>query len=289
MADLADVESALVATIVVALYPNGPGSPSALPGAAAARAYRGWPNAAALDKDLAAGVVNVSVYTRDGMTRDTTRFPGTWTQASPPLATLSASVAGGIVTFSGSPGPHQLAGIRARGSAYSVVVPAGAGPAAAAAAVGALVPGATVSGAAVSVPGAPDLASGVVGYGVGSRELRRQQQGFLIVLWAPTPDLRDAAASVVDAALAGTDFLPLADGSSARLRYHSTYATDAPSKEKLWRRDLVYAAEYATTLRQEQAQMLFGTTATTTSGGTATTVAAGDPDIALVVTASLVR
>ena len=60
MADISDVENALVAAISAALYPNGAGGASAagLP----CRIYRGWPNGRALDDDLAGGVASVTIF-----------------------------------------------------------------------------------------------------------------------------------------------------------------------------------------------------------------------------------
>ena len=60
MADQSDVEIALVNVVAAALYPDGTDKFS-VPGPDC-RIYRGWPNSAALDADLAAGKINVTVF-----------------------------------------------------------------------------------------------------------------------------------------------------------------------------------------------------------------------------------
>ena len=71
MADQSDVEAVLVALASAALYPQGIDADSVC--GQPCRVYRGWPNPLALDADLAAGRVNVTVFPVDGATRNTTR------------------------------------------------------------------------------------------------------------------------------------------------------------------------------------------------------------------------
>src|SRR5579862_3521069 len=115
MADQSDVEDALVALVASALYPNGTNVLAA--NGTLSRVYRGWPEAAALDADLAAGWVNVSVFPESGG-RNTTRYLNEWLVPVPTTPTLLGSVLGDAVTFSGNAGAGQLAGILADGSTY---------------------------------------------------------------------------------------------------------------------------------------------------------------------------
>ena len=80
-----------------------------------------------------------------------------------------------------------------------------------------------------------------------TREVRRQMGVIQVTVWADTPEHREATAPAIDSELAATDFFTLPDGSSARLRYQSTLFTDAMQKANLYRRDLMYTVEYATT------------------------------------------
>ncbi|MEJ0047582.1 MAG: hypothetical protein WDN04_16740 [Rhodospirillales bacterium] len=66
MADVADVEAALIAAVLAALYPNGAGAPSAT--GSPARVFRGWPTTSLLTQDRAAGAVDISVFGVPGTT-----------------------------------------------------------------------------------------------------------------------------------------------------------------------------------------------------------------------------
>src|SRR5258708_28535358 len=95
MSDLSDVEQASVNTITGLVYPTGSANPSAvlndsmapMPG----RIYRGWPISANLDADLAAVIMNISVYARNGTQQNTTRFHPHYHTVTPETATLAAS------------------------------------------------------------------------------------------------------------------------------------------------------------------------------------------------------
>ena len=261
MADLSDVENALVAAIASAVYPTGTGGASTI--GAPCRIYRGWPVARALDADLAAGTVNITVFSRPGITRNTTRHFTDWHDIANPTPTITVATAGQVVTFGGTAGTGNLCGIRSNGVGYAYAAAATDTPTAVATALAALVPGAVASGATVTVAAGLHLLGRVVSIGTAMRETRRQVQGFLVSCWCPNYALRDTAAGVVDSYLAPIEFLPLADGTGGRLKYQSTFINDAPTKDNLWRRDLVYSVEYPTTQTTTAPELLWG-------GGTVT-------------------
>ena len=200
------------------------------------------------------------------MSRNTTRYPESWQQVVVPPPTITVSTTATSVTFGGLAGPGNLCGIKANGIGYAYAATATDGPTAVAAALQALVPGATGTGATVNVTPATGLLGRVVGTGTVLEETRRQVQGFLVTCWCPSPDSRDVVAGVVDSALAPIRFLTLADGTGGRLKYQSTFVTDTPSKDALWRRDLVYAVEYPTTLSTSAPVMLWGVGPATAQG-----------------------
>ncbi len=258
MADQADVETALVGVVAAALYPNGPNAGS-VPGPDC-RIYRGWPNAAALDNDLRAGKVNVTVYPAPGAGRVSTRYIQEWvgTTAS---AALTAQVSGASITFGGAVAIGQVAGVAIDGVAYAYRIQPGDSPALVAANLTVLVRVAriaSVSGATMTIPGAGEVLARVVMDAPAQQEVRRQTQVFRVTCWCPTPQTRDASAGAIDLVMAPLTFLDLADGSEGRLIYAGTTVFDQSQDALLYRRDLLYSVEYATLLNATQPVMLFG-------------------------------
>ncbi len=265
MADQADVENALAAIVANTLYPDGVGVPSVTGNVC--RIYRGFPNTPALDADLAAGVVNVTVMAGTGAVKNVTRYPRRLVSVAPVAQVLSVAVVGLAAVFSGSCAVGQLAGIKVNGVVYPYAVQGNDSPATVASNIAALLRAAgwvvDYAGATVGVPGAEAFMARVVS-GAGSlQEIRRQQQDFKISLWCPDPGSRDAVAPVIDEALADLKFIPLADGSYARLIFAGSMAEDNAADATLYRRDLTYGAEYPTTLAQMTPAMLFGVTTVT--------------------------
>ncbi|GAN79778.1 hypothetical protein [Acidocella aminolytica] len=258
MADISDVANALVSACAAAIYPGGA---SASVTGANTRVYYGWPVAENLDNDGAAGIVNVSVFASTNMTKLTTRYPIDWgAMVTVPTVTLTATLSGQVITLGGTGGAGQNFGILAGNTAYIHSVTASDTPgtvaAAFAAALGAV--GVTASGDAITFPASlPVYAARVGAVGQWLGEMRRQEQGFLVTVFAPTPALRDATAAAIDGALAGVNWLTLADGSSGRLLYHSSRSDDKPGVATVWRRTLTYTVEYATTQAFAAAQLLF--------------------------------
>lgn len=283
MPDLSDVERALDAAIAAICYPDGvpvvtgapgtapvskpfmsrsrgqaavpvpvvpaptdPGLPISPTIGAPVRVRRGWPDANLLDADLKAGIVNISIYPEKDMSADRTRYDTAWRVAVKPVTTLSVAVAGNKVTFTGDPGVKQLAGVRLGGPsapAYSVRLEPSEGPVDAAVKLAGIVPGSTAIGPTLTVPGIRPVAR-VEGFGILKREVSRQEHVLRIILWCPSPQLRDSAARVVDAALKGRDWISLPDYSGGHIRPRGTAVDDGTSEAGLWRRDLLFSVEY---------------------------------------------
>ena len=258
MADQSDVETALVTVISGALYPNGVSAASAL--GVTIRVFRGWPNAAALDADLAAGNVNVTVFPVDGAMRNTTRWPYEWSSA-PATPTLIATISGQSAIFAGEAGPGQLAGLLVGNNTYVHRTETGDTPDLVAALLAnAVQPDyiASVQGATVTVPDAPRLLARTVADAASTLQLRRQDQNFRVSAWCPSPALRDAAVSRIDVALSSSRFIALADGTTGWIRWAGSSTEDKRQDAKLYRRDLLYAVDYPTTQLANLPSMLFG-------------------------------
>jgi hypothetical protein len=265
MADQADVENALAALVANALYPNGAAAPSVV--GCTCRIYRGLPTAPALDGDLAAGIVNVSVVADAGPVKNVTRYPRSWVAVTPVAETLDVAVQCNGASFSGRCAVGQLAGVIVDGAVFPYAVQSNDSPATVASNLAATLRAAgwivNYSGSSIIVPAAQSFSARVVAGAGALLEMKRQIQGFRISLWCPDPGSRDAVAPAIDGALCSLTFIPLADGSSARIMFQGGLTQDGTADASLYRRDLVYDAEFPTTLAQIMPAMLFGDTAFT--------------------------
>ena len=258
MADQSDVETALAALTAAALYPDGPDGASR-PGPPC-RVYRGWPNPTALNADLALGRINVTIFAGDAALRLTTRFPEEWL-STPVLPTLQATVANTAVTFTGTANPGQLAGILVDGLPHVYRTQAKDTPALVAATLGARIRATRIvhlNGSSLDIPGAHSVLARIVADTPALKEIRRQSLTIRVSCWCPSPATRDITAATIDTALAATAFIALADNSEARLMFAGGAVFDQSQDASLYRRDLLYAVEYATTVTQSQPALLFG-------------------------------
>jgi hypothetical protein len=258
VADLSDVENAVVAEVIGGLYPNGTSQASAV--GVTCRAYRGWPSPAALNSDLTAGVVNVTV------------FPATVPDEVPdsyfdkPYAavlasSLVATVALQTVTLSGLAVVGQLVGLLIDGAPFSYTVNAGDTAEGITANLAALINEtkvSTFSGPTLTIPSAITLIARIVVNTTVSRELRRQRREIQVNCWCPSPQLRDAVCSIVDQTISGSPFIALLDGTKAHVRYVSTQVFDQSQNALLYRRDLHYKFEYTMISTTVAPVMLFG-------------------------------
>jgi hypothetical protein len=263
MADLSDVSAALVTVIAGIVYPNGTGQPSIA--ATDTVIYEGWPNPQQLDIDLAVGKCHVSIYPRVDE-RNTTRYSPTWQQASVNTPTLTLTLNGQTITLAGTiptaANPTNLS-VFVNNLPYVYAVLPTDTLATAAAALAALiatnVPGTSAAAGVITVAAAGLIEWARVGVtGTAVRSVRSQEKVFQIVIWADTPTHRNALARAIDATLAVTTFLAMPDGTGARLTYKSTLPTDGLQKSKLYRRDLLYTVDYATTQTEAETQITQG-------------------------------
>lgn len=281
MADVSDVLNALAAIAAQAIYPNGTGMPSV--SGVATIAYPGWPQSSQLDADMTAipqgtGRIHVTVYP-GGPQRLTTRYFADW---QPPVvngATLVLTIAGQTVTVAGTVSVPQNVALVVDGAATVYAVQRADTLTSIATALAAQIQGASNVGAVITLPaGARIEAARAGGSGTIAREVRRQQGAVQVTVWADTPGHREATATAIDSALAALEFVTLPDGSSARLMYQSTRFDDTTQKANLYRRDLIYSAEYATV------QTAVATQVVTFAGNVATTGPDGAAVPALTVT-----
>jgi hypothetical protein len=118
------------------------------------------------------------------------------------------------------------------------------------------IPGTFSAGAWVIFPSGTRIGAARVGItGTLLREVKRQNRAFQVVTWANTPENRDIIADAMDIELCANQFLVLPDTTAARIIYRGTFVTDDYQKALLYRRDLFYNIEYATTQITEAIQV----------------------------------
>ncbi len=259
MADQADVEGVLVGLVGAVVYPGGVGEGSVL--GRVCRVYRGFPVGSALAEDLVAGRVNITVFPESGGSVVTTRWGDGDEVPVVRVPGVVVSVVGGVVSVGGVVGAGELVGLVVDGVAVVHRVVEGDDAAGVAAALGGLVRAfreVAVLGSVLVVPGAGSIVARVVADQVVVRQTRRQRRNFRVMCWCPDPITRDDVAGAIDAALSARAFIALPDGLSGRLRFVSSEVFDQTRDAALYRRDLVYSVEYATTQRAVVPAMLFG-------------------------------
>lgn len=253
MASLTDVLLQLAAQVAAIAYPNGTGQPSAA--GVPIKVYPGWPAPNALETDLAAGGAHISLYPA-GKDRKTTRNIGrNWAQLTTPTHTVVMTVVGAVVTLSGAISLQNLM-INLNGVSYVYAMQLKDTLTSAAAALSSLIPGSSSTGQVITLTGAHSVFARVGGFGLAYKETKRQEQSVQVIVWAPTPAIRDAVASPIDSALSDGNSINFTDGSYGILRSAGSLMTDQLQKAGLYRLDLFYLIDYATTLTQQATEVI---------------------------------
>jgi hypothetical protein len=258
MADISDVENAIVGVVLAALYPNGLSHTSAV--GATCRVYRGWPAPSGLNSDLAAGIANVTVFpaSASGEVPDVyfnepsfNISPTTW------IATVTAQ----DVAISGTAGGTQIIGLLIDGVPFSYRTSGNDTTDSIAANLSMLINVnriCVLSGSTLTLPGARSLIARVAANATVTNGVRRQRREIQIISWCPSPGLRDSLCKIVDIALATSPFIELSDTTVAHGHYVSTHVYDQSQNALLYRRDLCYRYEYTTIDSVAAPVMLFG-------------------------------
>jgi hypothetical protein len=232
----------------------------------------GWPTANDLDAIAASPSLQistgaplraiVSVYAPQGYFRDTTRYQLEWQTLTPPVKTLTASVADNTVTIGGTvTSPQNVVLIVGAGNwnrTYVHAVQPTDTLFSIATALADRISGDTPAialGATVLIPDAFRLAARIGGQGTVINEIGRQIERYQMHVWAPSPAVRDAVARPIRNSLADIAFLALADGTAAQLKICGDHLIDDPQKAGLYRRTLFFDVEYGTTVTQPAAEI----------------------------------
>lgn len=249
MADLADVMDAIEAIARGAVYPAGTGSPSVT--GRPVDVAQGWPLSDDLDAAMRGRRTLVSVYAVPGTLSATDQpFGAAPTPIEAPARGVTAALDARTLTIGGTPRAGEVVVLGLDGIPYTHLVAAGDTPSGIAAALAAQIPPARVirSGAVLDFPvvDGNDLSVGVGGPVRVADRLRRQNVQIRVVVWAPTPAARTAAARAVDVAIERDPKIRLADGSLAHLVYAGTNLDDTHERTGVYRRDLMVGALFDT-------------------------------------------
>lgn len=253
MASLTDILKQIAAQVAAIAYPNGTGQPSVA--GIPLRVYPGWPVPNQLETDLASGWAHISVYPH-GKDRKTTRYLGrTWIPLTEPVHTVVMTVAGSVVTLSGTISPQNIL-INLNGTSYVYAVQQSDTLTSAATALASMIPGASSVGPVITLTGAHAVFARVGGFGAAYKETKRQEQSVQVTIWANSPAARDAVASPIDSALSDGNSISLTDGSAGVITSGGSLMTDQLQKADLYRIDLFYMIDYATTQTMQAAETI---------------------------------
>lgn len=252
MADLSEVRDLLVQLATSVIYPNGTDAPSVV--GTPVLVYPGWPDPVVLQDDLTKvlngdpdGHVHVTVFPRR-KERLTTRYRATAQTLDSVPAQIVLAHAGNALTVSGSIFPGDNLAVQVDAQVFTYQVREGDTLQNVADAIAAFVPGAEASGLTVTYPAAVSIvyvATG--GHGRQLIELRRQRREIQITIWCADDATRSRLAAPLDVALAAMRFLSFSDGTGGRVIYKKSPERDERTPVKIYRRDLIYWVEYATT------------------------------------------
>ena len=264
MADVSDAVNALGAAIGAILYPNGTETYISSVADIAVTIRAGWPAPQDLTQKIADGEAFVSLYPSK-VGKVTTSYSTDWLESARPNATITVAVdeAAGTITFGGAAASIHNIGVLVDGKGYAHPVAVADTGASIASAVCLLIAAdrpATVSGSVITVPDARRLVARVGVVGTALKEVRKQVRDISVGIWAPGPTSRDAIAKAIDPVLSDTPFLTMADGTAARLRYHNDITNDFDQRQGIYRRDLIYSVEYATTRQMEASELVLSVT-----------------------------
>ncbi|WP_102323874.1 hypothetical protein [Komagataeibacter saccharivorans] len=287
MADIVSISRAIVAQMESIVYPQGKGSPSVT--GRPIRIRRGWITQAdytGTDCALNKGVDFITVMDLQGGWRRIDEPLGRpWRQDGNPVpATVSVTTDGATATIALQDGatPVGIVGLRIRSNDTAIPDRAVAAyavqptdtVATIAASLADQIPGAVSSGAIVSVPAASSLTGAAGGYVPAVRTARRQQQLFQVTVWSASPAARDALGTAVENGMAFIDWLTAGSGSTFQIEARGDWNNDAAQNSGIFMRPFRFIATYDTDMRENMAQMLFGTEVFSLPGGQ--TITAGD-------------
>ncbi len=263
MADLSDVTAYLANAASTAVYPNGTSQPSVA--AMDCRIYEGWPMPDQLDRDMlgqmlsgtppmpvtrpGGAVDNVSVFPMQGTGIGVYQQQDDTYVITPPTISSSFTLVGNLITVSGQIAVGEYLTLVIDNAA--VCSQTGANTAAMLAALAAEAiskgyAGTVATATTLTVPFGHSLVVRQGGAAVLGKVTHRQRHSIMVTVWAPTEAVRSTIAAAVDNAIKNKIKVAMPDTSQALIIYNRTNVLDDRQSTAIYRRDLIYDAEYAT-------------------------------------------
>lgn len=250
MASVLEVQKKLAELIEPIIYPNGTGSPSIIN--KDIKIIDGYPVKDTLDKWLDAGKAMISISTIEKSDQNTTRYTKRWQSISAPDATVEMVLGDDyVITITGVAADEQVATIKTSSEVASHQISAGESMNDIAAALGVQLTGAVVVDNTIAIPNEFNIQLGVGVLGKVAKEIKRQNKRFCVTIWTPTYIDRDAIGEAIDVYLSDIERFVLPDDFYARIIYNGTVDIDDEQTHRIYKRELEYLIEYATTLTEE--------------------------------------
>jgi hypothetical protein len=262
VADLSDITTYLVGVAAGAIYPNGSSQPSIT--GKDVRIYEGWPEPAQLDLDMAGQhlvgnppmpvtrsggpVTNISVFPMQGGVPEPYQILDATYVIIAANYGMSFTVVGTLITVTGQPNPGEYLTIIAdRAHVFSAsgnttasilaqLLTSAQGP----------YPSASGTSSTLTIPANISLVVRQGGMGTLGKVTHRQEQYVMVSVWAPTPQDRKAVAAAIDNVIKQKITVTMPDTTMAKIVYNRTNTIDEQQLNTIYRRDLIYNAEYAT-------------------------------------------
>jgi hypothetical protein len=182
--------------------------------------------------------------------RVVTKFERFYQPVAVTAATLTAVVSEATVTIGGTVTVPQAVMIEVDGVGYGYQVLMGDTVDTIATALAAILPSATAVGAVITVSNFTYLSARIATQATAAQELGRQEREFMITCWCPTPAIRPLLAAPIDNYIR-INYLPIfSDGFYGQTFYSHTDETDHLELLDIYRRDLFFRVQYATTNTQ---------------------------------------
>jgi hypothetical protein len=251
MADISDVLTAISNIAVAACYPNGTGNPS-ISGNPITVAP-GWPIAEQLNNGFKAVPPQsfVSIFPLSGASAidQVTADP---VVIVAPAHGMSASIAPSLViTVVGTPNVGEYLTVEVNNTkAYSYAAVQGDTLSTVCSNLAALVaadwPGTSAVGGVITLVGPTYVTVRIGAPGTMGEIIHRQKQQVQVTVWTPDPATRTTIGAAVDVALKNTLRLTMPDTSACILTFNATHFDDSRENGGVYRRDMIYLADYLT-------------------------------------------